>query len=200
MQKNSGFTLTELLAAVVILGILMGMAVPAVTSVLRDQRNKMYVEDSIRLASKMQSKMKSDNKVIIPPLNSCVVMSLKYLDDGTFEESPYGKTYDKERSFVIAKRTDGFYKYNYYVRLVENIRSDSTDPNNFRGINLIPIDDDGSGTYLYMKNAKNKVDNFNDTLIKPLSDYITGSNPDGLPISMSLKGLVTSCNNVVVWG
>lgn len=150
MQKNLGFTLTELLAAVVVLGILMGMAVPAVTSVLRDQRNKMYVEDSIRLASKMESKMKSDNKVIIPPVDKCVVMSLAYLDDGTFEESPYGKKYDKTRSFVIAKRVSGFYKYNYYVRLVEEI-----DGGSFRGIYLENSDD------LYDRNAKNKVGNFN---------------------------------------
>ena len=162
MQKNLGFTLTELLAAVVILGILMGMAVPAVSSVLRDQRNKMYVEDSIRLASKMQSKMKSDNKVIIPAKDDCIVMSLRYLDDGTFEESPYGKTYDKERSFVIAKRTDGFYKYNYYVRLVEEI-----DGGSFRGIDL--ENSDG----LYDRNAKNKVSNFNSVSV------VDNTNPTG---------------------
>ena len=48
-NSNAGFTMIELLAAVVVLGILMIVAVPTVTNVLNDSKNKTYIDDSKRL-------------------------------------------------------------------------------------------------------------------------------------------------------
>ena len=155
MKNNLGFTMTELLAAVVILGILMAMAIPSVAGLLTKQKNKMYVEDAIRLGQLAEKKMKSDNSILVPGTGKCIVMSLKYLDDGTFDSAPYGSEYDKDYSLVVIKRLDEYYKYGYYVRLVEKVGS------NYRGINLIPIDNPGGGgDYLHMKNIKNKVSNY----------------------------------------
>ena len=117
MKKNSGFTLTELLAAVVILGILMSMAVPAISGMLNDQRNKVYVEDSIRLAKKMESKMKSDNEIFIPSKDNCIVLSLKYLDDGTFEEYKVinPKIISHSEELIDVEEGEGCLSVNRYV-------------------------------------------------------------------------------------
>lgn len=135
MKNNSGFTMIELLAAIVLLGIMMGSAVPIVISVMNDQKNKTYIEDAIRLASNADNKMRSDNKVEIPPRGGgCVVMSLDYMDNNAFAKGPYDGEYDKAASFVVVSRnlSTAEEEYEYYVRLLEKLESGS-----YRGVNLI---------------------------------------------------------------
>ena len=120
--NNKGFTMIELLAAIVVLGILMGTAIPTVINIMNDQKNKTYVEDAIRLSSNVDSKMRSDNKVEVPPRNGgCVVLTLSYVDNNAFEKAPYGGQYDKQASFVVASRNikSADEDYTYYVFLVE---------------------------------------------------------------------------------
>lgn len=135
MKNNSGFTMIELLAAIVLLGIMMGSAVPIVISVMNDQKNKTYIDDAIRLAANADNKMRSDNKVEIPPRGGgCVVMSLDYMDNNAFAKGPYDGEYDKAASFVVISRnvSSADEEYEYYVRLLEKLESGS-----YRGVNLI---------------------------------------------------------------
>lgn len=133
-RNNSGFTMIELLAAVVVLGILMGIAIPTVVSVMNDKRNDTYIEDAIRLASTMEYKMNSDNKILVPARGGCIAMSLSYMDNNTFEEGPYGGEYDRDASFVLAYRnaSGDEEEYKYYVRLIEKTKTGS-----YRGVNLV---------------------------------------------------------------
>lgn len=145
MKNNSGFTMIELLAAIVLLGIMMGSAIPIVISVMNDQKNKTYIEDAIRLASNADNKMRSDNKVQIPPRGGgCVVMSLDYMDNNAFAKGPYDGEYDKAASFVVVSRnlSSADEEYEYYVRLLEKMEG-----GNYRGVNLIEYNrlyDDGA--------------------------------------------------------
>lgn len=145
MKNNFGFTMIELLAAIVILGIMMGSAVPIVVSVMNDQKNKTYIEDAIRLASNADNKMRSDNKVQIPPRGGgCVVMSLDYMDNNAFAKGPYDGEYDKAASFVVVSRnlSTADEEYQFYVRLLEKMEG-----GNYRGVNLIEYNrlyDDGA--------------------------------------------------------
>lgn len=125
----------ELLAAIVLLGIMMGSAVPIVMSVMTDQKNDTYIDDAIRLASNADNKMRSDNKIEIPPRGGgCVVISLDYMDNNAFAKGPYDGEYDKTASFVVVSRnaSSADEEYEYYVRLLEKLESGS-----YRGVNLI---------------------------------------------------------------
>ena len=164
LKKNSGFTMVELLAAIVVLGVMMMVAVPTVMEVLRDTRNSTYVDDAIRLVSTMEYRMNSDNMMPVPARGGCLVVNLTQIDNNTFGSAPYDGEYERSKSFVVARRwtrseiddadaealangtVSKAKEYSYYVRLMEQL------PNNggFRGVNLTEVDN------LYAKNATEK--------------------------------------------
>ena len=109
-MNRAGFTLVELLAAMVILGILMGVAIPNVVGVVRKQRSKVYVEDAKRLAVRARTTFASDTNI---NKSNGVCMTMEYLDNGDFDEPPNGGVYLKKISYVR------YYNSQYYVTLVE---------------------------------------------------------------------------------
>lgn len=160
-KNNAGFTMIELLAAVVVLGILMIIAVPTVTNVLHDSKNKTYIDDSIRLISTFENQMRKDNMMPVPAKGCCIAMNLTYLDNNTFNDAPYEGEYDRVFSFVIADRLENGEKlsrgisqdYAYYVRLMEKLPGDNA---GYRGVDL-EILDKGSDTTvvdLYDRSAR----------------------------------------------
>lgn len=187
-NNRSGFTMIELLAAVVILGIMMGIAIPTVMSVLNDQRNDTYVEDAIRLATNMDYKMRSDNKMPVPARGACIAMNLTYLDNNTFNDAPYDGEYDMLASFVVAKRNTvaaSDIEYFYYVRLIEQTKTGA-----YRGINLKSVEK------LYESDAKDKyVSNLDESSVKNLNSYSQAS----------LKSLVNGssysigCSSIIIY-
>ena len=154
----------ELLAAIVLLGIMMGSAIPIVVSVMNDQKNKTYIEDAIRLASNADNKMRSDNKVQIPPRGGgCVVMSLDYMDNNAFAKGPYDGEYDKAASFVVVSRnlSTADEEYQFYVRLLEKLEN-----GNYRGVNLVEYNS------LYADNARDSyVENVGSDAAFKLTNY-----------------------------
>ena len=181
-RKNSGFTMIELLTAVVILGIMMGLAVPNVLKILNNSRNRTYVDDAVRLATTMDSRLRSDNMIMIPAINSCIMANLTYLDNNTFENAPYGGKYDEDKSFVVAKRqSDG---YNFYVRLIEETKTGT-----YRGVDLAEVSklEEKEGTMLVKNLPANKVFN--------MSDY--ANNTDGANSIISGYGI--GCGDLIVY-
>ena len=66
MRKNRrGFTLVELLAAIVILGILAVFSIPRIVGMLDRSKNKMYVDDTKKLISKVEYQMRSSSNDIL---------------------------------------------------------------------------------------------------------------------------------------
>ena len=101
MKNRKGFTLVELLAAMVILGLIMGIAIPNIMGVIKSNKEKTYVADAKKLLSVAEYKFRGDSKITRPSSTSnCTVMSLNYLDNGEFEKDPNGKAYNKDKSFV----------------------------------------------------------------------------------------------------
>lgn len=119
MKNNrKGFTLVELLAALVILGVLSMIAVPAIFNMMNNSRNELYVESASLFISKAEYQMRSSSSEIEKPdPGNCIILSLKYLQDGSITP-PNDGTFLENNSFVIVK-TNSDFKLEYAVVLVE---------------------------------------------------------------------------------
>ena len=116
MKNRKGFTMVELLGAVVILGILMMVAIPSVSSLIKGSKNKYYISQKKNLESAAKSYY-GNNKIILREEGDFVDVSLeelvkkKYISkmvDGTKADcvmtKPAGNEKSQEYTFVRIKR------------------------------------------------------------------------------------------------
>ena len=112
----------ELLATIVILGIIMIVAVPNVTGIIYRNRANTYVEDAKKMVTLADYAIRgSNNKITRPADGHCIAFSLHYLDNAEFEEPPNGGDYQKNDSFVVVKKEGT--KLVYYAQIVEEFKS-----------------------------------------------------------------------------
>jgi prepilin-type N-terminal cleavage/methylation domain-containing protein len=119
--NKSGFTLVELLASVVILAIMLGVAIPNITEVMKKQRNHVYVEDGKRFATQARTIMNKDTSIRKEP-GTC--FSLNFLDNGDFDESPNGGVYLKDVSYISYDGKDANNNDIYELTLIECVNCD----------------------------------------------------------------------------
>lgn len=126
--SKKGFTLIELLVAMVILATIMVIAVPNIMGILTNSKANTYVEDAKKLLSLAEYKFRS-TPALKPEKNSCVVLTLGYLDNSELNNAPNNGEYEKDNSYVIIvnKPESGSSKnkYIYYVTLDEKMESNS---------------------------------------------------------------------------
>ena len=175
--NKRGFTLVELLAAMVILGMIMAIAIPNVMGILNNSRNKTYVDDAKRLASVAEYKFRSSQGIEKPTGFECVVMSLKYLDNSEFNDAPNGGSYDKERSYVVVRFDETINTYSSYINLVEK-KSDGS----YKGIYYKKLDN------LNNSSAKELVTSGDESLFRSVNDFSEGGH-----ITVSSQMI---CNNI----
>lgn len=117
MRNSKGFTLVELMAVIIILGILLTIAIPNTLSMLERNKKDAYIEDAKKFISLSQYLVEKDKKIEKPKDDtSAVVISLKYLNTSDIENSPYALKYSENLSFVVLTRHLG--RYIYYVNLL----------------------------------------------------------------------------------
>ena len=144
--NKKGFTLIELLAAMVILAAIMVIAVPNVMGILNNSKADAYVEGS--------------DQTLRPAPGQCVILTLGYLDNSEFSNSPNGGAYEKDNSYVVIRNegSTGNNKFVYYVTLDEKI-----DGGSHRGISYATYEN------LYTKENTDLVKNGSGT--SPLKSY-----------------------------
>lgn len=115
MKNKKGFTLVELLAVIVILGVLLMIAVPAVQNVIKKAKNnatQKQAELFIDAAKKMA--------IIDEPTNDKVIYKLSDLDSSVDTNRFTG--------MVVASKENGSYKY--YIYLNDSVNKKTIGNNN----------------------------------------------------------------------
>lgn len=119
-MKKNGFTLVELLAMLVVLGIIMVIAIPNITGMIQNQKLDLLKSDATNMVESARMRA-SKEKIVKPKKNECIVFSLNYLDNNdNILKGPNGGNYDRFDSLVVYTRKGN--EYVYYVRLVEEYK------------------------------------------------------------------------------
>lgn len=101
MKNNSGFTLIETIAVIIILGIVLTIAVPTITNVVKRTNEKRMIEDAELFISIVKEKVESDTMGDIKEK-----YYLNDINSSTIKESPFGGEYNSGASYVKVNDSD----------------------------------------------------------------------------------------------
>ena len=128
-RKSSGFSMIELLATVVILGILMAFAIVSVTRII-DQGKKNYDEtqkDEVRLAA--ESYVQNNRKYLPKTIGQKTKVTLKQLVNANYIKNvkdSKNKACDLDQSYVtIFKYSKTQYSYSVHLVCSNNVNEDA---------------------------------------------------------------------------
>lgn len=122
MRNNKGFTLVELLAMLIVLGVLIGISVPNITGILNQQKETAFVDEASKLISSAQMAVSTKKEIKRPLDGNCIIITMDYLDKAKeMKKSADGGEYIRGESMVVVSRTGA--KIEYTVRLVEKTTS-----------------------------------------------------------------------------
>jgi len=128
-MNRKGFSLVELIAMIVILGVLMVITVPNIAGILKNNKENIVTEDINKMVSNAKNKFNTKQAKYPGYEDQCVIMTLSYVDNNNdLKVGLNGGTYSQGESFVVIrkeKERNGSYTYRYYVRLVEEIERPS---------------------------------------------------------------------------
>jgi len=148
VKNKKGFTLIEMLAVVLILGILITVAIPNIIATLDRNKKDTFIKDAKLAIVAAEYTITRDTKLEFPDSNTTIVFPLSHLKNLGLKESPFGTEYSLNHSFVaITKDPVGAdSEYFYYVHLIActdancyNTQDGSVEKN--RGINLVRQDE-----------------------------------------------------------
>lgn len=112
-MKNKGFTLVELMGVIVLLGILVLIAVPAITGVLKSSKDDLY-ESQLKTIETAARNWASDEENIskLPDSGSCIYVELGTLKKGEYvdlniKNPKTEKEFNDTATVVIISRASG---------------------------------------------------------------------------------------------
>ena len=148
-SNESGFTLIEIIAVVVILGVILTIAVPAVSSYIVSSRKTNYAAtaNSYLETIRGEYEMKEFGDYIDEDELMIVPVKLIHLETGGKNSSPFGD-FDYGRSYAVI--TTELYTDNYYINFYDssgygllNVKSDSITSSRVEKLNSSDIVDIG---------------------------------------------------------
>ena len=110
MKNNKGFTLVETIAVIIILGVVLSIAVPSITNVVKSTNKNRMISDAETFVSEVKEYVESDTIGNTPKDNKYKLVDIK----SKLSKSPYGKEYKKNSYVDITNYsvclTDGEYR------------------------------------------------------------------------------------------
>ena len=110
MKNNKGFTLVETIAVIIILGVVLSIAVPSITNVVKSTNKNRMISDAETFVSEVKEYVESDT--IGNTSNEYTLEDIK--GKTKLSKSPYGEEYKKNSYVDITNYsvclTDGEYK------------------------------------------------------------------------------------------
>lgn len=147
MRNQRAFTLAELLAVIVILGVIMLIAVPNIISVIDKNKKEIYVTDADKMKTMAEYTIRTNTNIVLPAQNEILVIPLSTINNGDLTTDPEGYNYSDTNSYVAIMKNDAGFD-EYWVNLV----GEQGDKN--RGVYLSNLDELKSDTR-YEKIVKN---------------------------------------------
>jgi type IV pilus assembly protein PilA len=129
VKNERGLTLIELLAVIVILGIIAAIAIPAIGGLIDNSKKDAHVSNAQQMINAAKIAVTAD-KDLIPPSGQTKRITLEDLEDGGYLETvkdpdKTSNGYDGEESYVEIQNTNN--KLSYRVKLVNSERGVQTD-------------------------------------------------------------------------
>ena len=149
MKSKKGFTVVELLAVIVVLAIVMGIAAVAITNVLDSTRKNAYVASAKQFIAGAKTLVNADEMNILlgesaayapkcdpsktgdDAVSTKITLSNIKTEGGSNDKSSWGNTIDKANSFVQVfadgNSTTGECTYRYKIYLTDGTYKIGTD-------------------------------------------------------------------------
>lgn len=112
MKNDKGFTLVETIAVIIILGVVLSIAVPSITNVVKSTNKNRMISDAETFISEVKEYVESDTIGNTPSDNKYTLEDIK--GKTKLSKSPYGEEYKKNSYVDITNYsvclTDGDYK------------------------------------------------------------------------------------------
>lgn len=122
MKNNKGFTLIEVLATIIILGVISVVAIPKIFDYISSSRENIYIQDTRKMIAQAQYRMgASSTEIEKPGPGEVVVFTLNYLAGNDFRNAPNGGKYAFDASFVLVTYSSEDKQYHYAAMLLEKL-------------------------------------------------------------------------------
>lgn len=103
MRKNKGFTLVELLAVILILGIILSISIPSVISLLKNSTKQSFVLDTQNLLEEIKNKGLKNVNFDPTTVNETTLESILDINSDNYQKVTVTMVSDKVHVVIIGK-------------------------------------------------------------------------------------------------
>ncbi len=131
VKKRNGFTLVELLAVILIIGVLGLIAVPSINGIMNNSKKDTHVETALAFIHGVRETAKLGRKYSLPDPGSALIVKTSTVElERGGRKSSFGKAYDEEYSYVIIYNYGNSNKnqYAYYIFLKDTGGNGTSEP------------------------------------------------------------------------